>query len=79
MLRTRSTWMVAVAALALPFGVTGCSNSCDDLEELCDGCPDTVKSECQSELSACRILLDGPGISESDCCDTYIPSYEDEC
>ena len=69
--------LALVAMVGLGWAASGCSNSCDDLEELCDKCSDATRaSTCRSNLSYCRLLPSGPGPSESDCCDPYLDTYD---
>jgi hypothetical protein len=63
--------------VGLAWAASGCSNSCDDADELCSGCP--AQSSCQASVDSCRTLAANPVYDESDCCDNLIEQYNDQC
>ncbi len=76
MMKARAV-LALVAMVGIGWAASGCSNSCDDLEDECNACGDaTRKNECLNHLNVCKTLPDVPGAaSESDCCDTWVDSY----
>jgi hypothetical protein len=80
MLRTPWTSLVALLALCLPLFATGCGSSCDDANEICDGCNDeNTRSSCKQSVNFCEQVPSTPAYSESDCCDGIIDEYDGEC
>ena len=69
------TLLALVALFGLGWAASGCSNSCDEADDLCDSC--TVQQNgCKSAVDTCRALPSGPVYSESDCCDNVLDSYD---
>lgn len=66
--------IVALAVvLGASFALTGCSDPCGDLQDICDGCGD---DPIISVKAGCQVVVD---TDDSDLCDAAIDSYEALC
>jgi hypothetical protein len=78
---TKTSALFGILTLVgLGWASSGCKNSCNDLEDLCNSCPSNWQSSCDSDLAACRALPSAPGVlSEGDCCDNAINQWDNHC
>jgi hypothetical protein len=68
--------------MTLPFATTGCSDACDDLEELCDSCPGEMRGDCISDKNACDSFSAAGPVGddyEDECCENEIDVWELSC
>ena len=80
MLRDAGRWVLCLLVVALPLAAGGCSDSCDDAEEVCDECGANYKDSCNDRLNACEVWPEiGPGYTKGDCCDAVYDDFEDDC